>query len=174
MHQASWRKNKIVVGCKNCYPRSESWTRLETLRFCYDACKWSWDCCASDRSWFEIWLRDRRSSTECSSVGRAIDCSALYYIRYCRKSIGRWFDSGHSEKSVANVTIYLRATLQLCCVIIALACVESRKAMRMDFCTQRRWAASFPIAIERPVYISRSLLSVPRSFFGKIVSLTVN
>ena len=40
-------------------------------------------------------------------------------------------------KFVTSLIIYLRVTFQLCYVIIALACAESRKAMRMNICPHR-------------------------------------
>ena len=41
-------------------------------------------------------------------------------------------------KFVTSLNIYLRATFQLCYVIIALACAESRKAMKRNICPRRR------------------------------------
>ena len=40
-------------------------------------------------------------------------------------------------KFVTSLNFYLRAFFILCYVIIALACAESRKAMRMNICPRR-------------------------------------
>ena len=40
-------------------------------------------------------------------------------------------------KFVTGLNIYRRTFFQLCYVIIALACAESRKAMRMNICPRR-------------------------------------
>ena len=167
------KKRKKMLSCKSCYPRSESWTRWVTIRLCSDACEWSWDCCRVIDTILNF-LCDCCSSTECSSVGRAIDCRALYYIRYCRKSIGRWFDSGHSEMNMANATIKIRATLRLCCVVIALACIESRKAIRINIYLHWRWVAPFPREIVRAVYTFPPLISNHSSSIRKIVGMTVD
>ena len=67
------------------------------------------------------------------SVARMVErlTIVLYTILCCRKTIGRWLDSGHSEISGECDDLLSRNFATLLCGI-AHTCAESRKAMRMN------------------------------------------
>ena len=165
------QEKKTIVGCKNCYPRSESWTRWDTIRLCSVACEWSWDCCASDRSWFWICLRDRRIRPSVAQLVESLTvvlytCLVLSEINW---SLVRIRPLGNECGECDNLPSRNFTTLLCGCCIGVCRISQSGENWVLYAPT-----TSFLTAIEWAVYTSPSLISNHRSSFRKIVSVTVD
>ena len=127
-----------------------------------------WECVSECVDDFLLRLACGVCGTECSSVGRAIDCSVGCCVSVCSEinwSLVRFRPLGNKFGEFDDLP---SRNFTISWIVIAMSCVESCKALRINFCTHWHSVASFPTAkTKKCICLYNSFQTKGRLFVSK-------